>query len=76
MGVPGMWPLLRENGCIDSYSGDRAREWLQGKRIAIDLSIILAEVLLGGESISVSVSTECNVRVHVPLETTATHTRF
>ena len=45
-----MWQLLRENGCIELYSGDKARDWLIGKRVAVDLSIILAEILLGGKS--------------------------
>ena len=35
-----MWQLLRDAGCIEHYSGERALQWLVGKKVAVDLSIV------------------------------------
>ena len=38
MTVVGLWPLLQKRGLVRSAHGAEARELLEGKRIAVDVS--------------------------------------
>ena len=46
MGVAGLWKLLKALDCIQHKEGRDAAEWLEGKRLAVDLGSILIPGLL------------------------------
>jgi hypothetical protein len=49
MGVSGLWKLLKTMDCVQHMDGREAAEWLEGKRLAVDLGSILIPGLLSNQ---------------------------